>query len=430
MESKTKVTASDTITNVERLVKCADMPIEIDSTTTLRFYASSFGKNNSEIQEETYVIKNGSSNEKLYRFTSEFGEDTFVIDDNDENKQSIIDSYTQLEGYTFDGYFTDEALTQQAADSEFNKDFVKLYLKYTPNVYTVTFVDEDNTVIDIQDVEYMNSATAPEVADKGTRKFIGWDTIEYEAVPADITVKAMYKEAYEIIGINFDRSSYQMNVGDTYQVNAQITVPINTYDSLNDAVIWYSSDDSIATVDNTGLVTAVGEGTASIYATGVDEIVTAELKVTTIKSINSYLVLNSLSKLDVDSEGYLRRIPFENNTVDNISAQFMNAANTLKFTDYAGDRLISIDKVGTGAVISLMDGENVIDSMTVVMTGDITRDGVVNNRDVALAQRIYLKKQTADAPQLRAFDANGDGKANNRDVALLARYLVGKEAIS
>ena len=64
-----------------------------------------------------------------------------------------------------------------------------------------------------------------------------------------------------------------------------------------------------------------------------------------------------------------------------------------------------------------------------IITGDITCDGKINNKDVVYSARVIVKKQTANEAQLIAMDANGDGKVNNRDVAMLARYLVGKETL-
>ncbi|MGN1433678.1 MAG: InlB B-repeat-containing protein, partial [Ruminococcus sp.] len=67
----------------------------------------------------------------------------------------------------------------------------------TVNKYTVTFVDEDGTVLDEQQVEYGSSATAPEAPAKsadenGTYEFSGWDT-EFSNVVSDMTVTALYK---------------------------------------------------------------------------------------------------------------------------------------------------------------------------------------------------------------------------------------------
>jgi uncharacterized protein YjdB len=50
----------------------------------------------------------------------------------------------------------------------------------------------------------------------------------------------------------------------------QLEAIIEPSDATNDTVIWTSSDETIATVDSTGLVTGVKSGTATITATTTD----------------------------------------------------------------------------------------------------------------------------------------------------------------
>jgi len=62
-----------------------------------------------------------------------------------------------------------------------------------------------------------------------------------------------------VIGLLLDK-------GNTFQLEAEI-LPSN---ASNKNIIWTSSNNSIAAVDNTGLVKAVGGGVASITATTED----------------------------------------------------------------------------------------------------------------------------------------------------------------
>ncbi|HQD76208.1 MAG: FN3 associated domain-containing protein [Peptococcaceae bacterium MAG4] len=60
--------------------------------------------------------------------------------------------------------------------------------------------------------------------------------------------------------VTLDRNSINLNIGSTYELSATVG-PSNAIDKN---VVWSSSDTSVATVDNTGLVTVVGPGTAVI----------------------------------------------------------------------------------------------------------------------------------------------------------------------
>ena len=63
-----------------------------------------------------------------------------------------------------------------------------------------------------------------------------------------------------------DPATLQLNVGDDFQLVATITPS----DATNQNVTWTSSDNGIATVDDTGKVTALAEGTATITVTTED----------------------------------------------------------------------------------------------------------------------------------------------------------------
>lgn len=63
-------------------------------------------------------------------------------------------------------------------------------------------------------------------------------------------------------GVTLDRDTINLNVGSTFQLEASVA-PFNADDQK---VTWSSSDTRVATVDNRGLVTVVGPGTAVITA--------------------------------------------------------------------------------------------------------------------------------------------------------------------
>ncbi len=67
-------------------------------------------------------------------------------------------------------------------------------------------------------------------------------------------------------GIMLDRNELSLEVGGTFRLEATI-IP---YNAKNKQVTWSSSNTGVATVDNNGLVTVVGEGMAVITATTVD----------------------------------------------------------------------------------------------------------------------------------------------------------------
>ncbi|HHX00902.1 MAG TPA: Ig-like domain-containing protein, partial [Acholeplasmataceae bacterium] len=70
------------------------------------------------------------------------------------------------------------------------------------------------------------------------------------------------EDKVNITGVVIEGNPTQMEVGDTKQLTARVE-PENALQE----VVWSSKNEEIATVDETGLVTAVGEGLAEIVAT-------------------------------------------------------------------------------------------------------------------------------------------------------------------
>ncbi|MBQ6539976.1 MAG: dockerin type I repeat-containing protein, partial [Oscillospiraceae bacterium] len=56
--------------------------------------------------------------------------------------------------------------------------------------------------------------------------------------------------------------------------------------------------------------------------------------------------------------------------------------------------------------------------------GDVSGDGIVDNRDLILIARYLVHLVEFNDVQLAAADWNGDGKINNSDLVQIARYVV------
>ena len=62
---------------------------------------------------------------------------------------------------------------------------------------------------------------------------------------------------------------------------------------------------------------------------------------------------------------------------------------------------------------------------TLVVTGDITGDGKLQNGDLIKLVRYRVELITLEEPYKLAADVNGDGKVADSDIIKLARILVG-----
>lgn len=338
----------------------------------------------------------------------------------EEGKTIDTTQLDNIEGYNFVGLYTDGELTNKFDISTPITESITLISEYTPKKYTVTFQMQDGTELDVQSVEYMQSATAPDTDSVPGYVFGGWDK-EFDCITEDTVITGKYFKESEYARISLDKSN-----ADMYQGNVITLVPTITPSNLTDEVIeWTSSDPSVAIVDDNGKITAMSAGTATITAKVVKTKETATCTVTVSPDKSNFIILKSDTSLNYDKLGYLRRIALKI-SVEIASKEFTN--DNLKFFNIDGNELKSSEYIGTGTQVKLFNGSNAVDAKTVVVTGDMTGDGIINNRDVAMMNKKLIDKADAQECQMLAIDVNGDGYVNNKDAAMVARYLVGKDA--
>lgn len=356
------------------------------------------------------------SNKNYHLIYTDYHNMVLMIEDG-----KTIDSsqFIKLDGYDFAGLYTDSDLTKPFDLSKPITESITLFTKYTPKKYTVTFQMEDGTELDTQQVEYQCGAVAPATDVVPGYVFGGWDK-DFDCITEDTVITGKYFKESEYTRVSLDRNLASAFTNTTFQLKATITPS----DLADEQLEWTTSDPSVATVDENGNVTAVSQGVATITCTAVKTKETDTCVVTVTQDLTMGILLKSDSMYNHDSLGYLRNIEFETST-EEVAEQFAN--ENLKFYDINGLELSSTDSVGTGTEIRLYNGDKVVDKEVIVITGDMTGDGVINNRDVAMMNKLLVDRITATECQELAIDVNGDGYVNNKDAAMVARYLVGKE---
>lgn len=367
--------------------------------------------------ETDTIYRYANKNYHIITVYSEFGEFPIVVFV--QNGYQFDESILSSKGYNLECLYYNEEYTEKFDISSPVTESVTLYAKYTPKTYTVTFQMQDGTELDVQKVEYMQAANPPATDAVPGYVFGGWDK-DFSCITEDTVITGTYFKESEYARISLDRSKAEL-----YQGSSLTLIPTITPSNLSDEPVeWSSSDPGIASVDDTGRVTAVSAGTATITVKVLKTRETATCEVTVDPDKNNFIILKSDSSLNYDELGYLRRIDL-NTTVEDIKDQFING--NLYFYDINGNVLDDKDVIGTGTQIKLFNGEEVVDTKTVVITGDVTGDGLINNRDVAMMNKTLIGTVEAEEYQMLAIDVNGDGFVNNRDAAMVARYLVGKD---
>lgn len=96
----------------------------------------------------------------------------------------------QKEGYTGRLYRDADFLKPLTKDSKV-KNGDTVYVKWTINKYTVTFMDGEKVLETFTNVPHGSAVTAPEVPEKDGKKFSKWDK-DFSKVTSDLTINAVY----------------------------------------------------------------------------------------------------------------------------------------------------------------------------------------------------------------------------------------------
>ncbi|MDE7389865.1 MAG: Ig-like domain-containing protein, partial [Lachnospiraceae bacterium] len=193
-------------------------------------------------------------------------------------------------------------------------------------------------------------------------------TYTYDSVDNPIDTDTTTDNPVAVTGVKLDKTTASMKIGETTTLKATVLPS----DADNKAVTWSSSNDSIATVSSSGVVKAVGKGTATITVKTEDGGFTAECKVT-VTEVES----------DTDS--------------DIIDTETDTSTDTDTNTDTDTDRVM----------------------------GDIDGDNKVTVKDASRIQMYALNKITFTAEQEVVADLNGDGKISMKDASLAQRIALG-----
>ena len=178
------------------------------------------------------------------------------------------------------------------------EDATEVKLAYESSDDSVATVDENGLVTAVADGECTITtyvvADAPATAETATQetaavvtdeeKPTGGENSEATADSEAVTVPDNLDSAFGVVPdglsattkvtvttkvekIELDKTEGILNVGNT----VTITATVAPEEATNPAVTWSSSDESVATVDETGKITAVATGNATITATSEDD---------------------------------------------------------------------------------------------------------------------------------------------------------------
>ena len=134
-------------------------------------------------------------NDTVYRYTNKNYHIVNIIGINDIVSTQLVQSGEALDiseisdvyGYDFEGLYLDAEYTESWDYTQAVTASVDIYASYTPKQYTVTFQMQDGTELDVQTVNYMEPATAPETDIVPGWVYAGWD-VDFDSITEDTVI--------------------------------------------------------------------------------------------------------------------------------------------------------------------------------------------------------------------------------------------------
>ncbi len=381
--------------------------------------------------EAPYIAKGDAT---LYaHWTPKKYQVTFDTDGEDpeieEQKKEVTygDEYGELpepskEGHKFLGWYDDEG---NKVDPSTNVDITEdttLHARFEKNKYTVTFKNDDGTIINTVTVEHGEKAEyTGEIPTKNNTKpgykatFKGWQNEDsLENVTGDITVTAQYDITpieYTITYKNLKDSDNSANPT-KYTVEDE-DIPLVDLQSKENATFkgWYTTNND------------QGEKVTSIDTSKLENITLYAQWEEDKLYLRSEKYKVGKNNIDEYEEGdiYLDKIEPETTVAEFIENCDTNGIITV--IDKNGKTLKEDELVGTGMTIKDKRYEEEI-TMTAVVMGDLDGNGYVTVTDLSALNQVILKEVQIQGAEFLAADLDDNEKLTVTDLSTINNTIL------
>lgn len=197
--------------------------------------------------------------------------------------------------------------------------------------------------------------------------------------PADVTIQEIRVE-----NVVISEFKNEMNIKETQNISATV-LPVN---ATNTTISYVSSNNSVATVDPVGKITAVGKGTCTITAEADGFATNLDLKVKVKTSKISVEKIFVTLKPDQTYQLNAKAVP------DDASQFLKYKSNDENIVNVDNNGLVTAKNTGE-AMIMISNDDAVISVNIIVNSSDVNKSenvaGIINNNNISANNRIAEK---------------------------------------
>ncbi len=249
------------------------------------------------------------------------------------------------------------------------------------------------------------------------------DVRQSELDQAKETLKDAY-QALVLIVIEYPITAINLNYNDfelidnmsAFQVEASI-IPSNA--SVKD-LTYNSSDPTVATISNSGLVTPIKSGITTISVSSMDgsKIVSSFNLTITVNSMeSSEYSINKTSEL-------ISNVPLNTTIADFLTKVNSSVENSRIEVYNKDDQLVTNGLVMTSMKVKMFVSNNLSQVLTISVISDVNGNGDCEITDFILLRNHLLNSNVLEAEKLVACDINKDGKVEITDFILMRNILL------
>ncbi len=257
----------------------------------------------------------------------------------------------------------------------------------------------------------------------------GKATITVRAISNGVQASIDVEVYSKVTGIAINVENITLQEGEQYQILSNVEPD----DANNKKIRYISENANIATVDESGLITATKTGNTNInVCADEDENISQSISVKVIEKISEEdLSFNTNIKVDGNE---ITGIKKENQTVEKLLENIMTSEKyVVKIVDKEENALEDGDLVGTGAKVQIFTNtntQNMVAEYSIIIYGDVDGNGKINSVDLLKLQRHILEIEELDFLSQKAGNINKNGKKpTSVDLLLIQRHILGLKQI-
>ena len=220
---------------------------------------------------------------------------------------------------------------------------------------SVTWTSSDNTIATVSSTGLV------------TAKGNGTATITARTASGGYTDTCTITVTTHVTGVSLSSSSLTINKGGT----SQLTATVSPTTASNKSITWSTSDPAVSTVSQTGLVTAVGGGTANITVTTVDGSYSAQCRITVNIPVTGVRFNDSASSASIgtDSTAQLSYM-IEPSDASNKTVTWQSSNPAVATVDTDTGIITPLAPGGTEITVTTIDG-NFSDTVFLMVTSSL-----------------------------------------------------------